>query len=82
MRLIDADELMEHVCRDKLDSRALIAQMVNNAPTVDIVSFLREIKDQITKILITRDAIDKSVLLLEIRDSIIDKAIEIEGCSE
>ena len=82
MRLIDADELMEHVCRDKLDSRALIAQMVNNAPTVNIVSFLRKIKDQITKSLITRDAIDKSVLLLEIRDSIIDKAIEIEGCSE
>ena len=82
MRLIDADELMEHVCRDKLDSRALIAQMVNNAPAVDIVSFLREIKDQITKSLITRDAIDKSVLLLEIRDSIIDKVIEIEGCSE
>ena len=25
MRLIDADELMEHVCRDKLDSRALKA---------------------------------------------------------
>lgn len=34
MRLVDADELMEHVCRDKLDSRELIAQMINNAPTV------------------------------------------------
>lgn len=34
MRLIDADELMEHVWRDKLDSRAEIAKMVNNAPTV------------------------------------------------
>lgn len=34
MRLIDADELMEHVWRDKLDSRELIAQMVENAPTV------------------------------------------------
>lgn len=33
MRLIDADELMEHVYRDKLDSRELIADMVNNAPT-------------------------------------------------
>ena len=33
-RLIDADELMEHVYRDKLDSRELIADMVNNAPTV------------------------------------------------
>ena len=34
MRLIDADELMEHVWRDKLDSRELIAKMVDNAPTV------------------------------------------------
>lgn len=33
MRLIDADELMEHVYRDKLDSRELIAEMVKNAPT-------------------------------------------------
>ena len=34
MRLIDADELMEHVWRDKLDSRELIAAMIENAPTV------------------------------------------------
>ena len=34
MRLIDADELMEHVYSDKLDSRELIAEMVKNAPTV------------------------------------------------
>lgn len=34
MRLIDADELMEHVYRDKLDSRELIAEMIKNAPTV------------------------------------------------
>ena len=34
MRIIDADELMEHVWRDKLDSRELIAKMVENAPTV------------------------------------------------
>lgn len=34
MRLIDADELMEHVYRDKLDSRESIADMVKNAPTV------------------------------------------------
>lgn len=34
MRLIDADELMEHVYRDKLDSRELIANMINNAPTI------------------------------------------------
>ena len=34
MREIDADELMEHVWRDKLDSRELIAKMIENAPTV------------------------------------------------
>lgn len=33
MRLIDADELMEHVMRDKLDSKELIMQMIKNAPT-------------------------------------------------
>lgn len=35
MRLIDADELMEHVYRDRLDSRELIAEMIQNAPTVE-----------------------------------------------
>lgn len=34
MRLIDGDELVERVYRDKLDSRELIADMVKNAPTV------------------------------------------------
>lgn len=34
MRLIDADELLEHAYRDKLDSRELIAKMIKNAPTV------------------------------------------------
>lgn len=34
MRLIDADELIEHAWRDKLDSRELIAEMINNAPTI------------------------------------------------
>ncbi len=34
MRLIDANELMEHVWRDRVDSREAIAAMVNNAPTV------------------------------------------------
>lgn len=38
MRLIDADELMEHVWRDKLDSRELIAEMIDNAPTAQLIS--------------------------------------------
>ena len=33
-RLIDADELSEHAWRDKLDSRELIARMIDNAPTI------------------------------------------------
>ena len=36
MRLIDADELMEHVNRDRLDSRELIEEMVQNAPTIKL----------------------------------------------
>lgn len=38
MRLIDADELMEHAWRDKLDSRELIAKMIDDAPTVKEIS--------------------------------------------
>lgn len=34
MRLIDADELMEHATRERLDSRELISQMIENAPTI------------------------------------------------
>lgn len=35
MRLIDADELMENAGRNKLDSRELIMQMIENAPTIN-----------------------------------------------
>lgn len=38
MRLIDASELIEHAYRDKLDNRELIAQMIENAPTVKTIS--------------------------------------------
>lgn len=34
MRLIDANELIEHAWRDKLDSRELIVEMIEKAPTV------------------------------------------------
>ena len=34
MRPIDGDELLEHVWRDKLDSRELIDGMIRNAPTL------------------------------------------------
>jgi hypothetical protein len=34
MRLIDADELIEHAWRDKLDSRESIVQMIATAPTI------------------------------------------------
>ena len=34
MRTIDADELLEHAYRDKVDTREAIAEMINRAPTV------------------------------------------------
>jgi len=34
MRLINADELIEHVWLDRLDSRERIAEMVYSAPTI------------------------------------------------
>ena len=34
MRLVDADELIEHAWRDRLDSRELIVEMIEKAPTV------------------------------------------------
>lgn len=37
MRLIDADELLEHAYRDRLDTRERIADMIRNAPTIDYV---------------------------------------------
>lgn len=49
MRLIDADEVIEHVWRDRLDSRELIADMINNAPTVKAIplSVIEKIKVKI-----------------------------------
>lgn len=47
MRLIDADDLIEHAWRDKLDSRELIAQMIENAPTVKTEKTPKEIEQQI-----------------------------------
>lgn len=38
MRLVDADELIEHACRDKLDSRELIVKMIEQAPTIKEIS--------------------------------------------
>ena len=35
MRLIDADELIEHVWRDRLDSRERIADLVKSMPTIE-----------------------------------------------
>ena len=47
MRLIDADDLIEHAWRDKLDSRELIAQMIETAPTVKTEKTPKEIEQQI-----------------------------------
>lgn len=47
MRLIDADELIEHAAREKLDSRELIIQMIERAPTVgdDLKQRVRDLSD-------------------------------------
>ena len=37
MRLIDADELIEHVWRDRLDSHERIANLVESMPTIKAV---------------------------------------------
>lgn len=47
MRLIDADELMEHVYRDRLDSRELIAEMIKKAPTAEVEKMCEELKAHI-----------------------------------
>jgi len=47
MRLIDADELIEHAYRDRLDSRELIANMIKGAPTVcDIEQIRKEFENE------------------------------------
>lgn len=50
MRLIDADELLEHVWRDKLDSRKAIARMVKSAPTIKVKTASAALKKRVTKI--------------------------------
>jgi len=37
MRLINADELIEHVWRDRVDSRERIAKLVESMPTIKAV---------------------------------------------
>ncbi len=42
MRLIDAYDLLDHAGRDKLDSRDLIIQMINDAPTINPKDVIEE----------------------------------------
>ena len=61
MRLIDGDELIEHVWRDRLDSRERIANLVKSMPTIktvpaagviskaDMITLLEETEKDITK---------------------------------
>ena len=37
MKPIDADELIEHAWRDRLDSRELIAEMIKKAPPIQAI---------------------------------------------
>lgn len=53
MRIIDADELKEHVWRDNLNSRELIAKMIDNAPTVKEIP--TKIQINVFELLISQD---------------------------
>ena len=44
MKLIDADELIEHAWREKLDSREAIVNMINNAPEIEIDKVIRRME--------------------------------------
>lgn len=63
MRLIDADELIEHAWRDKLDSRELIAEMIEKAPTI------KEIPTRIS-ISMYEELISQKVILDKVKDEI------------
>lgn len=65
MRMIDADELMEHAWRDKLDSRELIAEMIVKAPTI------KEIPTKIP-IGIFEKLVSQEPILNKIRTEIVD----------
>lgn len=52
MRLIDANELIEKAAREKLDSRELILEMIENAPTVDLKKFKNNVLAIIEQIII------------------------------
>ena len=49
MRLIDADSLIEYAARAKLDSRELIMEMINTAPTIHVKDNLLRTEDWISK---------------------------------
>ena len=46
MRLIDADELIEHVWRDRLDSRERIANLVKSMPSAEPQYTEQDMRDQ------------------------------------
>lgn len=49
MRLIDAEELLEHAYREKLDTREAIVNMINSAPPIDTYEDeVRELKNIIS----------------------------------
>lgn len=47
MRAIDADELLEHVWREHLDSRERIAELVESRPTLDTKNLVMKEIDKI-----------------------------------
>ena len=72
MRLIDADELLEHAWRDKLNSRELIAKMIDNAPTVKEIP--TKIPLHIFEKMVSQDPCEDAISRQAVLDAIKDYA--------
>lgn len=73
MRLVDADELIEHAWRDRLDSRERIANMIEKAPTVKEINMKVPLEIMIKAL----EQKQKTDVLDKIREEITN--IEIHG---
>lgn len=88
MRLIDANELMEHAYRDKLNSRELITQMIENAPTVKAISTYEINKISLDVIMeeqsyVRKDATkDELLYLMGFNDGVIELLNRLKGSAE
>lgn len=66
MRLIDADDLLDHVGRVKLDSREAVMQLINNMPSIHAEINLT--LDNVTQIVAREFGIPKENVRLNISE--------------